>query len=697
MGVISDILGENGIIAKNLEGYTYRPQQEQMSQAVYEAFRDKKHLIVEAGTGVGKSFGYLVPAVLKAQEMKAAESQLPIIISTGTKQLQGQLLEKDIPFLQSVLPFEFKAVLGKGRGNYLSLRRYDNVPSSTADPDLDRVTSWLTQEDCNGDRDTIEGKSIHASVWNDIRSDGDDCMQQKCKHFGACYFHRARAAMSKADILIVNHHLFFIDLALQRLGAGVLPPYRHVILDEAHEIENIAAQSFGGELSRYRFKLLNDALRNLMSDYEPLRDTQQALHKVQAAADVLFDGFEQYFENQTKNIPNSATVRLYRREYGHAEELAKQLMFLCVGLETNLHRLPDENAEKRMTSIVRRCGSYIHTLDQLKDLNPENEVAWLVKDGARNTLTLRIEPMHIGQLLANTLFKQNASVILTSATIATTKAIKSDPFAYHRARWGFKKAPDDPDADYHNAVANDDDDYEEDVWAAPKQGSFRGGAVARELVVDTPFDYARQVRILVPTDMPHPGKSKNEYLMSVDEYALTAINGTPGGVFLLFTSYEGLRSCAHGIIGDIVDRPIFVHGGYPTSRDALPRAEMLRLFKEAGNGVLFGTESFWKGVDIPGSALETVVIAKLPFPVPSEPRFQARCEAIKAQGGDSFKELSMPQAIIKLKQGFGRLIRRSNDKGTVMILDSRILAGWGKPFLDALPDARVETRTRNKV
>jgi ATP-dependent DNA helicase DinG len=637
-----EVFGPDGLIATAHPEYEYRPGQMEMARAVMRAFEEKRHLIVEAGTGTGKTLAYLVPAVAAALGGNGR-----VIVSTGTKNLQEQLMEKDIPFLQSVLPKPFAATYMKGRNNYLCLNRLARAQSAPVLEGLDEVdyfeeVSQWSRETEIGDRAELSNLPESLSFWRHIDARSESCLGQKCPDYDACFITRMRSRAQDADIIVVNHHLFFADLSLRNGNYGsVLPDYTAVILDEAHLVEEVASEYFGAQVSNYQ---IDDLVRDLgMLTIEEPEVDQELTHSVARMsrfADNFFMGFRDG-RGEDGRYPIIPGTFARRKSSGDMEatplgELYMALEGAIARAETTLDALKDKTPD--VENLIRRLREIRFELEFIVTGTDKKFVYWLER---RNRgVFLRASPIDVAGLLQDKLFEEVPTVVLTSATLSS-----GGNFAFIRDRLGLDTADD--------------------------------------LIASSSFDYESQAILYLPSKMPDP-RDRNWGLAAADE-VIRILNATEGRAFVLSTSLAGMQSLFENVWAEI-DYPCLVQG-------SASKGQLLKKFRETPNAVLFATSSFWQGVDVRGEQLSCVIIDKLPFAVPTDPIVAARQRSIEDSGGSSFYEYSVPQAIIALKQGLGRLIRSTTDRGVLAILDPRLRTkGYGRTFLQSLPPCRVTSR-----
>jgi ATP-dependent DNA helicase DinG len=640
---MEEIFGRKGLIALHHPDYEYRPGQVAMAEAVAEALDQRHHLLVEAGTGIGKTLAYLVPAIATGRR---------VIISTGTKNLQEQLYFKDIPFLQSVLPKEFKACYLKGRSNYVCLnrlKRAETMPVLEGLEDMnhfDLINRWAYESE-TGDRAELTELPENLSFWRHIDARSDICLGQKCPSFEPCFITRARQTALESQIVIVNHHLFFADLALRDRDWGqVLPDYDAVIFDEAHQIEDISAQYFGASVSSYQIDdVLGDISRLMLTDVESAREVTKASARVLTMANnfwMNFSGVDPRSSITTFNGEGRFVLRaeMFARRGRDGTYQATPAGERYVNLKTALERLRGglqtaKDAPPEMEAILRRVEQILFDLEFIILGREETFVYWCERRG--RGVFLQATPIDASGILSDRLFSQIETVVMTSATLTTAGSFK-----FIRSRLGIESAA--------------------------------------ELIAESNYDFQQQSLLYLPPKMPDPRDSG--FQEAAADQIVSMLEASRGRAFVLCTSYAQMKSLRE-LVEYRIEFPVLMQGEGS-------RTGLLDKFRSTPNAVLFATSSFWQGVDVRGEALSCVIIDKLPFAVPSDPVIGARQRYIDSHGGDSFNGYSVPSAVISLKQGIGRLIRSTTDRGVLSILDPRIVTkGYGQSFLKSLPPARI--------
>ncbi len=635
---VENYLGKEGILSSQLEGFEYRSQQMDMAGAVEKAFDNAKHLIVEAGTGTGKSLAYLIPAILWA-----VENNKKVVISTYTKTLQHQLLNHDIPFLRDKLGINFRYALCMGNENYLSLRRLKRSAQAGLFTQKNEENQWegifnWAEETETGFRSDLPFEVL-PQVWEEVGRQKDLCLGKNCETHSSCFYFKARKKWFGAHLLIVNHHLFFANVA--NAGA-VLPAFDAVIFDEAQNLEEAATQFLGLEVSSSSLIYFLDRLHNPRTrrglltriDHDSVPHLRRLVAEARQAADTFFNLL---LEEHGKN---DRVLRFYKPPLID-NSVYIPLESLREGLKTLEGGLNSEEDRVDASAAAERCFEFNNSLSAILNQHMRGYVYWLEIAAKKRfpRVVLRGVPIHVGEELHEQVFKKIDRLVMTSATLTTSKG-----FGFIKERIGYQ--PDN------------------------------------ELALEAPFDYPRQALLYIPDDLPEPGDETGDYVAGIANRCRELVAVSGGNTFILFTSYALLNQVYERLDDQQFQFPLIRQGEMPTGL-------MIKKFKEKPS-VIFGTNSFWQGVDIPGDALQSVIITKLPFDVPKEPLTEARIEELRRQNIDPFKNYQIPRAIIQLKQGFGRLIRKKTDRGVVSILDSRMRRrGYGKQFIASLPPCPV--------
>jgi len=705
-------LGPQGTVSRSIRGYESRPQQLQMARDVIESYNRNQIALIEAGTGTGKSLAYLLPAILWA-----AKNKERTVISTHTITLQEQLLNKDIPFLLKALGLEMKAVLVKGMNNYVCLRKFEDalyekrlLPPLEVE-ELDKIQDWV---ECtsDGSKADLSFMPSHA-IWERVGAEGDACHHAECPHFKNCFFFKARKEAENAQLLIVNHHLLCADLSSRAEAentqqAGVLPAYERLVLDEAHHLEDVATEYFAARVTRWDmmrqmarlssdkkgaervgklialrqrlieafFKhqgpevtaLLNRLDIDLPGEKQQLNTLlQETFQAIVVFLDFLQPAGSPFGEERGAAEVGDQKWRMRKEVLEHSfwmSEVVPRMRSLIDGirrygqsltsLEVDLNRLENEKLNEKTKSLrldIQAIGQRLQKItvvleDFLSTEQCSSAVRWIEKRQMKSLININLvdADLDVSGILSEHLFKAFSTVVLCSATLTTNRR-----FDFIRSRLGMT---------------------EQHLQSRP----------VIERIYDSPFNYSDHALLVVPTDMPSP--TDPSFTKAASEEIWRAIQASHGNAFILFTSFNMLKACHMELSARLNagNYPAFLQGEDQRQR-------LLQQFKSTPRAVLFGTDSFWEGVDVVGDALRCVIIVKLPFKVPSEPIIQARTEAIIAAGGNPFLDYTVPHAVVKLKQGVGRLIRNRYDRGCIVILDARLLnKGYGKLFLDSLPN-----------
>lgn len=620
-----EVFGKDGLCARGLPDYEYRPEQERMMDAVAQAIAHDDACLVEAGTGVGKTLAYLVPAI---------QSGRKVVVATGTRALMEQIRRQDVPFLQEHLPDAFSVALLKGRANYVCLARMREQSDllGAADPHRDRqalarIRTWMRQTE-TGDLAEITDLPEGTPVLHRVVSTTETCPGRACQDFARCFLFRAREQALQADLVITNHHLFFSDLALREEGGTrILPDDTIVILDEAHAIEGVATEHFGVAIRSGHVASLGSDAQALASRGDPARSRVLAT-VAQRIADRFFE-----MGRRLAGPEGRAPIAPHR--------LAPEMLRALSDLDVDLEVLADE--AKVLAEEVGAGGDVAVRARKIREdlrviLGDADPAHVRIAEWTARNVTLSALPVEVGDILRDRLFETGRPVILVSATLTVDG--KTD---FLRSRLGIPSS-------------------------------------AREVVLASPYDFERQVLLYLPDGLPDPNDPA--FIPAFTDEALRVLGATQGRAFLLFTSYTAMHR-AHEILKGRLPWPSLLQG-------EAPRDEVLRRFKQTPHACLFGTHTFWEGVDVMGPALSCVIIDRLPFDPPEDPMLKSRCQRVEERGENAFRDYQLPLAVIRLRQGFGRLIRHRSDRGVVAIMDPRVRTrAYGRVFLRSLPPART--------
>ena len=684
---IKNYFAKDGILAKEIKGFEYRKEQEEMAHYIQDAINEDRKIIIEAGTGTGKTLAYLIPAI-----KWAVANKKKVIIATNTINLQEQLLLKDIPLAKSIIKEDFSYVLVKGRSNYLCKRLFNELSigrsidietfSMEAREQIEYILKWGNKTK-TGDKAELPFE-VYSDVWELVQSTTELCLGKKCPYRKECFYMKTRIEKMEADILISNHHVFFADLNVRAETDFdseylILPRYDMVIFDEAHNIESVARSYFSVEVSKISFsRLLNriyqkknkrkkekSALIRVEDtiDEKDLEDSQQYIYLLntlkeeisilQNIGDEYFDEIRKIYETNTeapirKSLNNfEMTKSRFLETLRDKKDIFQSKLADFLTLMMSFNNVIDEEKDKNPEVInfnnhLKMFKTYIDSFKFINSFEDDNYIYWLDINSKRTNVVLTATPLNIAKKLSSVLFDNLDRLIFASATI----------------------------------VANGNFDYFKKSLGLDEEDCI-------ECIIKSPFNYDEQMSVYIPTDI-QDSENINAFVTDASKFILDILLKTNGKAFILFTSYTMLNQIYYSISKKLIDKgfEVFLHGDKP-------RSQLIKEFKEAENPILFGTTSFWEGVDVQGENLSNVIITKLPFLVPTDPVVSAISKKIEEDGGNSFTDFQLPEAIIKFKQGVGRLIRKKTDSGNIFILDSRILKKrYGSLFINALPSQK---------
>ena len=684
---IENYFAKDGILAKEIKGFEYREEQEEMAQYIQDAINEDRKIIVEAGTGTGKTLAYLIPSI-----KWAVTNKKKVIIATNTINLQEQLLLKDIPLAKSIIKDEFSHVLVKGRNNYVCKRLFNELVlgksidietfSMEAREQIEYILKWGNKTK-TGDKAELPFE-VYPDVWELVQSTTELCLGKKCPYRKECFYMKTRMEKMEADILISNHHVFFADLNVRAETDFdseylILPRYDMVIFDEAHNVESVARSYFSVEVSKISFtRLLNriyqkknkrkkekSALIRVEDtvDEKNLEDSEQYIYLLntlkeeisilQNIGDEYFDEIRKIYETNTeapikKSLNNfEMTKSRFLENLREKKDIFQSKLADFLNLMMSFNNVIDGEKDKNPEVInfnnhLKMFKAYIDSFKFINSFEDDNYIYWLDINSKRTNVILTATPLNIAQKLSTVLFDNLDRLVFASATI-----VVNGNFDY------FKKS-----------LGLDEED-------------------CIEAIIKSPFDYDEQMSVYIPSDI-QDSENINAFVSDASKFILNILLKTNGKAFILFTSYTMLNQIYYSISKKLKDKgfEVFLHGDKP-------RSQIIKEFKEAENPILFGTTSFWEGVDVQGENLSNVIITKLPFLVPTDPVVSAISKKIEEDGGNSFMDFQLPEAIIKFKQGVGRLIRKKTDSGNIFILDNRILKKrYGSLFINALPSQK---------
>ncbi|MCI7223343.1 ATP-dependent DNA helicase [Fusobacterium sp.] len=692
---IAPFFEKEGVLAKSIKNFEYREEQKSMALSVQRGINENKKIIVEAGTGTGKTLAYLIPAI-----KWAIQNQKKIIIATNTINLQEQLLYKDIPIVRSIIDEKFSYALVKGRNNYLCKRLFNEVSikgnvdldlfGSESKEQLEHILKWGNKTE-TGDKSELPFE-VNGDVWELVQSTTELCIGKKCPHRKQCFYMRTRREKIDANVLIANHHLFFADLNVRANTDFdseylILPKYDMVIFDEAHNIESVARSYFSMEISKFSFnRLVNrifsksnkrkqkPALNRLEESVDranlenpgiydlTLENIKDSIQVLQIVAEEYFEELRKVFDNGNENgvkkvltsyeMKKSNFLESSREKKEKFQNLLKDFMNL---LETFLNLLDGEKDKNpdiiNFKNHINIYKAFIDSFLFINNLSEEEYIYWIDINAKRTNVVLTATPLNIAKRLNTSLFENINRLVFASATLTADRN-----FNYFKKSIGL---------------------LEEECI---------------EEIIDSPFNYDEQMKVYIPTNIQDSDKLDLFYEDAAN-FILSILLKTQGKAFILFTSYTMLNQVYYSIKNELLENnfEIFLHG-------EKPRSQLITEFKKAINPILFGTTSFWEGVDVQGDNLSNVIIVKLPFLVPTDPIVSAISKKIEEEGGNSFFDYQLPEALIKFKQGIGRLIRNKTDKGNIFILDNRMIKkNYGVSFINAIPTKKLKILTKNEI
>ncbi len=636
MITLKDFFKEDGLVAKNLEQFEYRDSQLEMAQLIDQGLENQKHILVEAGTGTGKSMAYLIPLIIHSILNKEK-----IIISTNTKSLQQQIIKKDLPFLKKIfnqgdMDFTFKILYGSN--NYICLRKSNEFLIHTyfnfylSHPDKEYLLEYIQDYKNSGIRFDLE-INVETQIWYNLNRDSDLCLRKECSFFNDCFYYKHIKELVSTDIIVVNHHLFFAHI---KSGYNILPKFKLFVWDEAHNIEDIASRFLAEVVSEVEINFILKKILSFKGESDWLDLEPKETLKINDEIKTIENYFNEFFQYMKDHFNTNKRIK----EEKIPDEIINQFKHF-IGFIQSYFKLLAQQTEEVATELdllYKKLSQIHYNLEFFIKHNNEEYVYWVEKLGKKQMLELKYTPINIAQYLESKVFKMYQTGILTSATLST-----NNNFDFLKSRLGITECI--------------------------------------EKIFPSPFNFKKQVQLFMNRKIASPVEYK-KYITDISTEIIKLLQITQGKAFILFTSYDALQQVKKNIENEITYRLLV--------QNDKPSHDLLQEFKEDIHSVLLGTLSFWEGVDVPGEALSMVVITRLPFDVPDDPLISARIEYIQKHKGNPFIEYQLPNAIILLRQGFGRLIRNSQDKGIVAILDSRIVnKSYGRLFLNSLPECDV--------